>query len=196
VRTATRLAIAALALTVFAACGGDDDEDTSAVDDSEDVVEDEPIAEEEPADDVADDAVAGGEVDACALVAEADLEELLGPRYDGSGVAVTDPTSLGLGLCGWSVEFLDDGGTYVNIGVESPDDAEFIRRDADDIDEVSDIGDEAVYFFDALAGGNTLHVTTGDDVLTVSSGQLGHSLGEDNEVDVLVAIAELVLPNV
>ncbi len=194
-RTATGVVLAALALTVLAACGGDDDEDTSAVDDTEDVV-DEPVDDEEPVDDVADDAVAGGEVDACALTTEADLEELLGPRYDGSGVAVTDPTSLGLGLCGWSVEFLDDGGTYVNIGVESPDDAEFIRRDIDDVDEVPDIGDEAVYFFDELGGGNTLHVTTGDDVLTVASGQLGFALGEDNEVDVLVAIAELALPNV
>jgi hypothetical protein len=126
--------VAVSALTLIAACGGDDssEEETGA-----------PAAEDCPSPSPVDGSPGGGASSDCPLVEAALTDELLGPDYE----VVENGASCKF--------FVDDGGTPdLTISAALSDNdiqgrIDFIRQSnpSAEITELSDVGDEAFYYF-------------------------------------------------
>jgi hypothetical protein len=168
--TATLLALGLL----LAACGGDDDDDDDDDDGTDEtVVEGDDDSDETPApteaaddDDGDDDEVSG--TDPCTLLTTEEVNELLGEAVDEPAPA----QELGLFLnCSW---FASAEGSFANVILQLLNDfpggaqgyydsvVNGLETGGDEFEEVSGLGDQAVYFAGLML------VREGDNAFTVS----------------------------
>jgi hypothetical protein len=168
-----------LALLALSACGGDDDDDDDIVEQAEDADEgaaddgEEDAVEEEVEEEVeaeaeeeADDD--GEEVDACSLLTVDEASALLGEE---AGEPEAGSQTPPFAVCSWAAEAQDSFSIIVmQILTDFPGGAEAFYDNViegldqanEDYEEVSGLGDEAVYY----AG--LLQVRDGDDLIAAS----------------------------
>jgi hypothetical protein len=175
-RILAALGAAFIALTAAAACGGDDDNDDivdqaeeeaeEADDDDEEVAEEEGEIEEE-VEEEADDNDDDDGVDPCSLLTTEEAEALLEePVNDPEG----DSTTPLFDVCSWTAEAVDSFSIIVlqvltdefPAGAEAFYDSTIEGLEGQEFEEISGLGDEAVYY----AG--LLQVREGDNLIALS----------------------------